>query len=247
MKLDSTAVAFFYCKYQDEQKKTFRSIARAFLAQLLSQNEDLLPYLYDQCSVTGAVSLVSSEMCKELLEIALKTMPKTFIIIDGLDECDMVERKTILSFLTSVIEKSDTPAKLRGLFISQDENDIRKHLRLAAALRLTENHNKRDIESFATKWSLQIQNKFEISQPTQEYIASAVCEGSDGKLRPPNLTLCEVADLAKACSCTLGWFFQTCTIKHRWQTFTRNLSLGPSRKDLSKRECARARCEITVK
>jgi hypothetical protein len=188
--LDSTAVAFFYCKYQDDEKKTFRSIARAFLAQLLSQNADLLPYLYDQCGSMGAVALVSSDMCKELLEIALKTMPKTFIIVDGLDECDMIERKTILSFFTSVIERIDTPGKLRALFISQYENDIRKHLRSGATLRLTEDHNKSDIESFATKWSLQIQQKFDTPQATQEYIVSAVCEGSDGNPPHSSLFLC---------------------------------------------------------
>jgi hypothetical protein len=120
-------------------------------------------------------------MCKELLETALKTMPKTFLIVDGLDECDIAERKTILNFFTSVIQRADTAGKLRGLFISQDENDIRKHLRSAAVLRLTENHNKRDIESFANQWSLQIQQKFETSQATRSYIVSAVSEGSEGK------------------------------------------------------------------
>ena len=127
------------------------------------------------------MSLVSSEMCKELLEIALKTMPKTIIVIDGLDECETAERKAITTFFSSVIEKSDIPGKLRALLVSQDENDIRKHLRSATTLRLTERHNKRDIESFATKWALQIRQKFDISPETHEHIVSAVCEGSDGK------------------------------------------------------------------
>jgi hypothetical protein len=76
MKLDSVAVAFFYCKYQDEQKKTFLAIARALLAQLLNKNEDLLPYLHDQCISSGQVSLVSSKMCMELLETVSRQCQK---------------------------------------------------------------------------------------------------------------------------------------------------------------------------
>jgi hypothetical protein len=205
LKLDSIAVAFFYCRYQDEQKKTFLSIARSILAQLLRQNEDLLPYLSDKCIGSGQVSLVSSELCKELLETALKTMPKTYVIIDGLDECDTSERKTILSFFTSIIGANDIPGKLRGLIMSQDENDIRKQLRSASVLRLTQTHNKGDIENFATKWSIQIQEKFQTPEATQAYIVSAVCEGSDGEL-VINFKDMKLTDFLQACFCTPSWF-----------------------------------------
>ena len=180
-KLD-TSVAFFYCKYQDAQRNTFLGIARAVLAQLLGQNEDLLPYLYEQCISSNQVSLVSAQTCEKLLEVSLKTMSKTYVIIDGIDECDSTERKAILSFFTSIIHGDDSPGRLRGLFVSQAENDIRKLLQNSAALRLTDSHNKSDIEYYTAHWSLKVQQKFELPDATLQYIRSAICDGSEGKI-----------------------------------------------------------------
>ena len=181
LKLKSTSVIYFYCNYQDDQRNTFLAVARALLAQLLNQNQDLLPYLHGECISSGQVSLVSSQLCVELLETCLNTMGTTHIIIDGIDECDFKERKSMLSFFASLIEDDETPGRLRGLFVSQDENDIRKLLRAASILRLTGDHNNSDIESYATKWSLQIQQNFGLSKVTQEYIISVVCSGAEGE------------------------------------------------------------------
>jgi hypothetical protein len=151
------------------------------LAQLLKHDETLLSYLYEKCVSSGQVSLVSTQLCAEILETCLKTMSKVYIVVDGIDECDFSERKSILSFFTSLIERDDLPGKIRALFVSQDENDIRKLLRTASILRLTDSHNKSDIESYAAQWSLKIQNKFGLPEDTAKYIISAVSNGSDGR------------------------------------------------------------------
>jgi hypothetical protein len=178
--MDEKSTIFFYCKYQDDRKKTFLGVARSLLSQLLNKHEDLLPYLYDQCITSGQVSLVSSQLATELLKTCLETVPKASIIIDGIDECDFGERKAILLFFTSVIERSVVPGELRGLFVSQDENDIRRLLRTASVLRLTDSHNKSDIESYATHWLGKITQKFGIPIITQKYIKETVCSRSEG-------------------------------------------------------------------
>ncbi|KAE8449591.1 hypothetical protein EG329_007921 [Mollisiaceae sp. DMI_Dod_QoI] len=179
-KIASTTTVYFYCSYQDEQRKTFLSVAREFLAQLLIHNESLLPYLHEQCLGSGQASLVSSQLCEEILKTCFKTMGTVYIIIDGIDECEYPERKTILSFATSLIENSDTPGKLRSLFVSQDENDIRRLLRGCTVLRLTESHNRSDIETYATQKSQEIQQKFELLDETKHFIIESVVEGSEG-------------------------------------------------------------------
>jgi hypothetical protein len=178
--MDSIAILYFYCNYQDAQRRSFLSLGRALLAQLLTCDETLLPYLYEKCVSSGQASLISTQLCAEILETCLKTMPKIYIVVDGVDECDFSERKSILSFFTSIIEGDDLPGKIRALFVGQDENDIRKLLRTASILRLTDAHNKSDIESYANQWSLQIQKKFALGDDTRYYIQSAVCNGSDG-------------------------------------------------------------------
>ncbi|KAH8594339.1 hypothetical protein B0O99DRAFT_574078 [Bisporella sp. PMI_857] len=175
-------VLYFYCNHQDAHRKSFQALSRAFLVQLLRYDEALLPYIYDKCIGSGNTSLVSSQMCDEILRTCLKTMSEAYIIIDGIDECDPTERKTILSFFISIIERANAAAKLRALFVSQDENDIRKSLRTASVLKLTDAHNRSDIESYTSHWVSKIQAKFSLPQKTAEYIKSAVCEGSDGAI-----------------------------------------------------------------
>jgi hypothetical protein len=180
MKIDSIAIIYFYCNYQDVQRRSFLALGRSLLAQLLRYDESLLPFLYEKCVSSGQVSLVSTQLCAEVLETCLKTMPKIYIVVDGIDECDFSERKSILSFFTPIIEGDDLPGKIRALFVSQDENDIRKLLRTASVLRLTDAHNKSDIESYANQWSVQIQKKFGLGDDTRKYIQTTVSNGSDG-------------------------------------------------------------------
>lgn len=180
-KLDDVKVVYFYCSHQDDQRKTYLAVARALLAQLLIQHEGLLAYLHEQCISSGQVSLVSSQKCTELLETCFKTVSKTYVIIDGIDECDLAERKTLLTFVSSFTTNSDPPGKLRTLFISQDENDIRRLLKASTVLRLTDAHNKSDIESYAAQWSSRIQQKFGLPDITRNHILAAVRDGSEGK------------------------------------------------------------------
>ncbi|KAH7336622.1 hypothetical protein BKA65DRAFT_37368 [Rhexocercosporidium sp. MPI-PUGE-AT-0058] len=190
-----TSVIYFYCDYQDEERKTFISIARALLVQLLNQIGDLLPYLYEKCIGSGQVSLLSTALCQELLGTALKTVTKkTYIIIDGLDECPLKERRSLLSFITSCIDKEGPSGSLRGLLVSQDENDIRKLLRTASTFKLTTTHNQPDIESYAQHWLIKIQAKFELSPETISYIKAAVCEGSEGMFLFAKLVLTNLYD-----------------------------------------------------
>jgi hypothetical protein len=120
-------------------------------------------------------------MCIELLKTALMILSKTYIIVESIDACAQAERNNILSFFTSIIEKDDTPGRLQGLFVSQDERDIKERLRRAAVVRLNDIDNKPDIRSYAKYWSLKIQEKFNLSANEREYIVSIVCERAEGK------------------------------------------------------------------
>lgn len=108
-------------------------------------------------------------------------MGVVYIIIDGVDECDSSERRAILSFLISLVTNSSTSGKLRTLFVSQDENDIKKLLRNCTILRLTDDDNRSDIENYSLKRSQEIQHKFQLSDETRDYIVKLIREGADGE------------------------------------------------------------------
>lgn len=175
-------MAFFYCRDQDGQRNKFPSVAKAMLAQLLAQNPSILPYLYDECLKSGKVTLGSPQDCVKILGTVLQAVPKTFIIIDGIDECEQKERKAILNFFTSVISNDDIePGRLRGLFVSQELGDIKTALHMAETLRLKEEHSKLDIKNYAIKWSVKIQERFkQMPDAAREHIVKLVCEGADG-------------------------------------------------------------------
>jgi hypothetical protein len=183
---DAVSVAFFYCRDQDGQRNRFPGVAKAILAQLLQQNPEILPFLFDECQKSCKVTLASPKDCARILGTVLQAVSKTFIILDGIDECEPKERKAILEFFTSAIHDDENErGKLRGLFVSQDLGDIRSALHTAETLRLTEEHSMLDIQSYVIKWSQRIQGRFKKSihtmpEEAREYIVKLVCEGADG-------------------------------------------------------------------
>ena len=180
-KICSASVLFFYCKHLDNRRNTFLALARSILTQLLGQNASLLPYLYDKSIATSQTSLNSNQLCKELLDVAIKSCSKAYIIIDGIDECDMKERKMVLSFFTTLVDTQAQPGNIRSLFVSQDENDIKKLLETASVVRVTSDDNKGDIERFTGKWASKITQKFELPRQVQDFMKESVTNRSDGK------------------------------------------------------------------
>jgi hypothetical protein len=126
-KTDEISLAYFYCKDQDGQRNKFSNVAKAILSQLLQQNPGILPYLYDECLKSAKVTLVSPQGCAKLLSTVLQAVPKIFIVIDGIDECEQKERRAILNFLVPAINDCE-PGNIRGFFISQELNDIKTAL-----------------------------------------------------------------------------------------------------------------------
>lgn len=177
-----TTCCYFYCKHADPHRNTFLSLARTVLAQLLNQHRDLLPHLYDQLLSSGRPSLTSLQLCQELLHVALQHGQKTHVVIDGLDECDSLERRPVLSWFISEVEACNKqhPGRLRILFISQDEPDIRKVLQTSSTFRLTTDNIGQDIVIFVQHWAAKIREKFDATQSDVEVIEKSVCKRADG-------------------------------------------------------------------
>jgi hypothetical protein len=177
-------LGFFYCKYKDAQRSTFNAVSRAILAQLLSQNEALLPYLFEKASTSGQVVLESPMLTKELLETALKSSEMVYIVLDGLDECDPNEKKAIILWFKSVINAlPDTEFdSIRCLFISQDDGEVGNLLSGIPAISIKPEDTRLDILTYATIWSRKIQKKFDLLDDKREDILTTVVERADGKV-----------------------------------------------------------------
>ncbi|KAA8618996.1 Dimer-Tnp-hAT domain-containing protein [Pyrenophora tritici-repentis] len=181
-KLQDVHIAFFYCRYQDNDKSTFLRVARGILSQLLLQDDGLLSYLYNKMSTSGQVTLSKETVAKELLEIALKAFEKLYIVIDGIDECEKDERHKIVSLFEKTWESlpQGDADQLRCLFVSQDDNIARKDFEKMPSLKVTESDTQRDIVTYVTAKSLRIKTKFDLTADRQLLIQDQIIKSADG-------------------------------------------------------------------
>jgi hypothetical protein len=177
------------------------------LKQLICQCRDLVPFCHDKYSTSGELTLTSANLAKQLLDLFCQRIPKQYIIIDGLDECDIVERKLVMSFFNSLIDRFEkkNPGKLRILFVSQDEDDIRKSLTTASCLPLNPTDNAKDIKTFVHKWMVPIREKFELDEKSINYIEELTCFRANG-IKTATLLGYRIANInLQACSCLQSW------------------------------------------
>ena len=184
--LPSTIVAYFYCKYKEQERNTFVAVFRAMILQLLAQSKDsdLLQVLYERSVESGERYLESQSLCTELLSIAVGSISKNIsihMIIDGLDECENKERKIIISEITKLLKKDPQPGRIRAMFVSQPETTIRSLLRTATITRLSESDNAKDIAEYTRHWCFEIQRQFKIDDEKRDLIRTLVCESAGGK------------------------------------------------------------------
>ncbi|RDL38798.1 uncharacterized protein BP5553_03138 [Venustampulla echinocandica] len=180
----STLVAYFYCKYGDPERNTFIAVFRALILQLLTENKDsdILQIVYEASVDSGEQYLESKSACVNLLTDIICGTSKSInihIIIDGLDECENSESKTIVAEISKVLRKDGLlqPGRTRAMFISQPDTSIRNSLHTATIVRLTESDSQGDIAEYTRYWCLEIQSKFRLSEEKRDLIRNLVCEG----------------------------------------------------------------------
>ncbi|OCL10848.1 hypothetical protein AOQ84DRAFT_425849, partial [Glonium stellatum] len=159
-KSNPISVVFFYCKHNDPERNTFCAIAKDILAQLLNANDGLLPYILEKAASSGHTVLQSLDLAKHLLEIALKSLEKVYVVIDGLDECERKEKKKITTWFREMIDDlaGTDSDNLRCLFFSQDDGEIGKLLAAKASIvKITAHDTKADIEKYISIQSEKIQ------------------------------------------------------------------------------------------
>ena len=169
---------------------TFRSL----IAQLLRTRADLLPHVYDNYVKVGVVPKLGKT--KDLLKDLLRCLETTYILLDGLDECDGLHQTMILMELSKLVladsEAKLNPPKLKILVCSRDTKNIARKLSKVPQISLTseDRYVSQDIASF-TKTSLaELKDRFKES--VVEEIGNAVVEKADGRNFPASRFGCDL-------------------------------------------------------
>jgi hypothetical protein len=183
-RIDGFITSYFYCKEGDPRKNSFLAVLKGLLSHMIRQFRSLMPYCIGKAN--GQRELSSTSTAKTLLEVFCGEISNQFVIIDGLDECDVNERTLLLSCLKEIVDHCDArdPGKLRLLIVSQDFGDIEDSLSASESevtiLRLTEADNRGEIESFVAQRVEQMAPHFKLDDAEKRYIRENTCLRANG-------------------------------------------------------------------
>lgn len=188
--------SYFYCHDSDQSANSAISILKGLADQLLTQYTDLLlPSFYSRRTLSGDASLRSLQVAKKLLDDCCAIVPKIFLIVDGLDECDTVERRETLESLTRLTGECNAlePGKLRVLVVSQYYPDIQRALQSNAVVKLApkiiqilDTDNEGDIKAYVKIWvdKIAAKNTSEekpFSEDMKEYLRNLTLVNAQGE------------------------------------------------------------------
>lgn len=138
---------FAFLRYDTAHKRKKIAILHSFIFQLFHTNRTLLPVLLAAYASEGRKLRTSTEYLSGLLQDMIKSVGNTFLIIDGLDECDEPERRALLKIL---VDLSNNCSNLRLAVSSRDEGDISRILRDVAQVIPVHSANRTDIAAYVS-------------------------------------------------------------------------------------------------
>lgn len=158
---------------------TFRSL----IAQILKKNISLLPHVYDNFVKIGATPSIgkTTELIKNLLE----ALPSTFMVLDGLDECEGLHQRQLLRELSNLLlpDQSRKPDRLslKILICSRETKDILGKLKKVPQVSLNDEQRlvSRDIAKFTRDSVLELRDRFE--NTVVDEVEEGIVEKADGK------------------------------------------------------------------
>lgn len=123
-----------------------------------------------------------------MIEIALKSCEKTYLVIDGVDECRLPDRgyddrKEIASLFQEIIKNSpDTEeVSIRCLFVSQDDGTFQRYFRDLPSIKIVD-ENREDLKKFSSVWHQRIEEKFGDLRSKNWNISNIISARAQGKL-----------------------------------------------------------------
>ncbi|KAH7348115.1 C2H2 domain-containing protein [Pyrenochaeta sp. MPI-SDFR-AT-0127] len=196
--------SYHYCRDGDQPSSSAIGILKGLVDQLLDQCPDMLPPCYAKCTLSGEPTLRSHTQAKKLLEDLCSVIPKLFIIVDGLDECEPVERKQVLHTIMEIAGQcnTDVPGKLRVLIVSQNYSDIWKSLHSSTStgmapntIQISEIDNQHDIYTFTRYWVDKIAIKHTpFTDDMKEYLRNLTVANAKGMFLYAQLVLRNLHD-----------------------------------------------------
>ena len=142
----SIYILYSFPTYDDTGGNTEAAVMRSLLYQLCRANQSLIPAVNKEYDARQSRSLLLNTWDK-LLETFICGSEPVYIILDGLDECEEIERKQLLRKILGLWSNC---SNLHILLASRKEVDIRQALEKNCETLIVEEKNRTDIKRFVT-------------------------------------------------------------------------------------------------
>ncbi|RDA93695.1 hypothetical protein CP533_4893, partial [Ophiocordyceps camponoti-saundersi (nom. inval.)] len=109
---------YFYLQGEDPENCTYCDILKGILRQMVDAEMDLLPL----CTEKAKADTADTETLQGLVEAFFEYNSRQYVVLDGLDECDVLQIRQTVKFFMAQAAKCNNDIKqgqLRILFMSQ--------------------------------------------------------------------------------------------------------------------------------
>lgn len=180
------AFAYFYCNKQDPARSEPKELLRNIIRQLATGPwkessgstavHKTVHSLWQKNRRQGILSTFALwEAC--LLEL-IDTYPRTTIVLDALDECNIEQRQSLINLLVTLANR-DAHAKPVKIFVAaRPEEDIRRHLEEDHVILMQDKHNAADIDIFVRMKISEHRRWFKMPEDFQNEVVDTLLEKS---------------------------------------------------------------------
>ncbi|GKU10778.1 hypothetical protein FLAG1_11572 [Fusarium langsethiae] len=179
--------AFFYFRKTDQDSgDRMLNVLRSFVRQLATipnHPKKMIAFLIQRYrDMEKTKQPFDKKFCEESLLQLVNFLPRTVIILDGLDEFDKEDMKAIMEIMVKLLKESRRPLKM--FISSRDRSDIRSSLLNAGSMLATiaiADKNEPDIEKFVKQRVKEIGEDW--GQDVRDEVEKRLCTESGGMFR----------------------------------------------------------------
>lgn len=175
-------VLYFYCRYNQQNKRTFNSILRGIFFQLLAQDQTLTKHICDEISIVDSVELRSSTWLLASIEKALLAYDFSYIVIDGLGECQDGEAKKSLDWILSITSGNiqQNGSSIRAIISGQRSGELYYRVSRNPSISLDSSGHLEDVGNYCRSMATEFKTKFELDDMEIDSILNKVGQHAQG-------------------------------------------------------------------
>lgn len=194
MQASNMFVIHHFCTYLYTSSTTYEQILRSLLMQLLRKDGDLVAHVYEEF-VLGKKSptVPALERLLQLLFKSISNEPSkaeyVWIILDGLDECELEKQARVVSLMNQVASDRSSPGNTtcKVLISSRTSSILSNSLRKKQTISLSDEKVclEEAIRQYASQRLQSLEQKFHqlhISPGEVDNIERGIAKKADGKL-----------------------------------------------------------------